>query len=626
MRRLDGKLLKDRHAGTKERGHEGEESDEASESTSTFTSCLRASVPLCLPPNSRLLSVVIIRTIANRQIVLAVSVAAAQRGIKPGMTLAQARALHAQVKHVEHEPHRDSMALEALARWMMRFSPCVSLIQQEQAQPEGIWLDLTGTERLFGPAERIHQTIEASLRRWSVTARLAIAPTPGAAWAMTFYQAKDRHGGAKARRHAGEVGDAGSEKVSAFTSCLRASLPPCLPTLPIHSLRLPADTVAALHHVGIHTISQLRKLPRNQLSARFGSMLLMRLNQFDGLIEEPLMPLEPTFPITARRRWEEPVENLDLIWPITRELIDDLATKLLRRGHGAREMEATLRLALGEPIRRTIRFSRPTRDPKRIFELLQQSLGNVEARRHGGTEARRQAGSCILLAETTGGSASKSSLRASVPACLRTFPSVPSDLSAFDYNGFISIDFNIGHSQRMVTEQIELGQSDTIEARRELDDLIERLRVRMDQSAVIQVTPVESHLPEKGVEYCARDEGSEDRHGGTKARRHEVKAGTTSLSSPSCLPTRPLWLRHPTELRVIVSPSHDRDGRPVSVTDPDGAVHRVVYAVGPERICGEWWNGHNKSRDYFDIELPNTRRWWIFRVNESGRWFWQGEF
>jgi protein ImuB len=107
-------------------------------------------------------------------------------------------------------------------------------------------------------------------------------------------------------------------------------------------------------------------------------------------------------------------------------------------------------------------------------------------------------------------------------------------------------------------------------------------------------------------------------------------------------PHRPLTLLPaPQEIRVTVSPSEDRDGRPIQFSGGDGIdaggtgrvgrvgrgrVHRVVHWVGPERIAGQWWEGHNKTRDYFDVEDETGRRYWIFRVQESGRWFLHGMF
>jgi len=73
----------------------------------------------------------------------------------------------------------------------------------------------------------------------------------------------------------------------------------------------------------------------------------------------------------------------------------------------------------------------------------------------------------------------------------------------------------------------------------------------------------------------------------------------------------------------MVSPSHDAEGSPVSFTH-EGTVHAVVHVVGPERIAGVWWDGHDKTRDYFDVEDTTGQRFWIFRVVQTGRWFLHG--
>jgi protein ImuB len=75
----------------------------------------------------------------------------------------------------------------------------------------------------------------------------------------------------------------------------------------------------------------------------------------------------------------------------------------------------------------------------------------------------------------------------------------------------------------------------------------------------------------------------------------------------------------------MVSPSHDREGRPVLFAH-HGEVHRLAHAVGPERIAGQWWQGHLKTRDYFDVEDEDGKRFWLFRVAETGRWFLHGEY
>lgn len=75
----------------------------------------------------------------------------------------------------------------------------------------------------------------------------------------------------------------------------------------------------------------------------------------------------------------------------------------------------------------------------------------------------------------------------------------------------------------------------------------------------------------------------------------------------------------------MVSPSEDAEGIPVAFTH-EGMVRRIVYAVGPERIGGRWWEGRNKTRDYFDVADPIGRRFWIFRVQQTAKWYLHGVF
>jgi protein ImuB len=90
---------------------------------------------------------------------------------------------------------------------------------------------------------------------------------------------------------------------------------------------------------------------------------------------------------------------------------------------------------------------------------------------------------------------------------------------------------------------------------------------------------------------------------------------------------RPLLLGEPEEIGVVCEPSDERLGRPRQFSWA-GRVYRLAYAVGPERIGGEWWRGRPRTRDYYDVEDEAGRRFWIFRVTDgrAARWFMQGRF
>src|SRR5205814_824609 len=150
---------------------------------------------------------VLVRTVASREISVAVNDPARARAIRPGMTLSEARALFGTVIHAEHDPSRDAIGLEALARWMMRFSPVVAMVEMGSGEwgvgskklaphsphhtPHGLSLDITGCDRVFGGLNRIIEHVAGALTRMGISARLAIAPTPGAAWAMTMGNSDD---------------------------------------------------------------------------------------------------------------------------------------------------------------------------------------------------------------------------------------------------------------------------------------------------------------------------------------------------------------------------------------------------------------------------------------------------
>jgi hypothetical protein len=83
--------------------------------------------PAIRNPQSTEPPLALVQAVANRQQVVAVCARAASQGIRPGLTLAEARALCPGLRHAEHDPRRDALGLEALGRWLTRFTPVVAL-------------------------------------------------------------------------------------------------------------------------------------------------------------------------------------------------------------------------------------------------------------------------------------------------------------------------------------------------------------------------------------------------------------------------------------------------------------------------------------------------------------------
>jgi protein ImuB len=496
---------------------------------------------------------VLVRPVAQREIIIAVDELARSVGIRPGMTLSEARALEATVRHAQHEPDRDAVALEALGRCMMRFSPVVALTPSPCNRVEGslnahgVFLDLTGCDRVFYGLDNLIRLVREAMTKLRITAHLAVAPNPGAAWALT-YSSKHQN-----------------------TIVRDDQLAEALADLPPATLRLDDELVVSLHHLGLNTIGLLMKLPRESLPARFGSQLLLRLDQALGKIPEPLAPLEPFSPISARMDFDGAVESLEAIWLVFKKLTGQVVAELLKRGRGARTVEVEFFRAYAVTLRKTIRLSRPSHDPVNLFNLLRCAMETIDT-----------------------------------------------DV------GFLGIQLTVSRSERVSDEQIALLEHEGFAGEVELSHLIERLCVRMGQEAVAQAQAVEAHVPERAWKGSGL---------GPPAAREPVQGSVNAVLNPEpriLNPLRPLHLFDtPEEIHVMVTPSHDRDGKPISFSRPNfgGVVHPLAYAIGPERIAGQWWRGHDKTRDYFDVEDATTgQRFWVFRVLETNRWFLHGEF
>jgi protein ImuB len=494
------------------------------------------------------------------------------------MTLTQARALFAGVRHAEHDPKRDRKALEALGRWMTRFTPSVALAFDTAQTPitVGLFLDVTGGEHLFGGIEHLVQQVAASLARMRVDARVAAAPTPGAAWALAFGGTRD--------------GMVVSEEE------LESALAP----LPPVSLRIDDALAESLHHLGLATIAQVMALPREVLPARFGTALSLRLDQALGRVDEPLVPLEYRPPLEARMDFDGVVSSLEAVWAVFRELVGRVIGQLARMGRGARRVEVEFFRDSLAPVRRSILLSRASRDPVNLFNLFRCAAEDLVAPQQPRSRLRgRRPGQQVA----------------------------PTRVEHLQSDGFVGMRLTVPLHEPLGDEQVRLLGHEEYAGQRELDRLIERLRVRLGEEAVVRAELVEAYVPERAwgwEEEETRGQGDKGTRG--RGKRSPLSPYLPASLSPCFSSIRPLHLLpRPEEIRVMVSPSDDREGRPVMFAH-DGAVHRAVHCVGPERIAGQWWDGHDKTRDYFDVQDEQGRRFWVFRVAETGKWYLHGSW
>jgi protein ImuB len=282
---------------------------------------------------------------------VAVNERAALYGLRPGLLLADARAMAPGLRSLPHDAEADARDLQALARWCGGYSPHVS-----PDPPDGLWLDMSGVTHLFGGEAPFLDTLQARFERMGLASRSAIADTPGAAWACARF-------GDGSRRNIPPGGQ-------------REALVP----FPVAALRLAPGTARQLERLGLKRIGQLYDIPPAAFRARFGAEVARRLDQALGREKEPVSPLVPEPGFYAALRFPEPIGMLGDVGAIVDSLAERLASRLARHGKGARGFVLTLYGATGGCFPVEVATSGLVRDAGHIRRLFRERLSVLENR------------------------------------------------------------------------------------------------------------------------------------------------------------------------------------------------------------------------------------------------------
>lgn len=276
-------------------------------------------------------------------------------GLAPGLPLTDARAFLGPaagvLEIVTADPTADAACLDGLAAWCGRYAPWTA-----SDGVDGVWLDITGSDHLFGGERRLVDDVAARLSRLGFVARAAIADTAGAAWALA------RHGAEN------------TTIVPPGLETTRAALAP----LPVAALRLPPAVVETLERLGLRSVETLHALPREGLAARFGDLVRLRLDQALGAIAEPISPRRPVAPWRARLAFAEAIGTAEDLARVVERLMADLLARLAANHLGARRLALAFYRVDGEIAEAAIGASRPTRDACALARLFAPHLETID--------------------------------------------------------------------------------------------------------------------------------------------------------------------------------------------------------------------------------------------------------
>ena len=294
--------------------------------------------PAACPPDA---AVALTIEAAHGPVLHAVTSAAAKQGAVPGMRLTDARALNPALAALPADPAGDRALLDRLARWSMRWSPLVEVDGED-----GLRLDVAGAAHLFGGEAGLIADMEQAFERLGLTLRIAIAPTPGAAWALA------------------RLGTPG-------TICGR-DIASALAPLPVAALRLPPPATRTLERLGLKTIGTLAGIERRSLARRFreADNPLDALDRALGKKPEPLTAIARASPPRSTLRLAEPVTDPAAGPQALHILVPRLAAELEARKLGARHLSLVGFRVDGSIVNVAVATAIPSRDPAHLQRLL----------------------------------------------------------------------------------------------------------------------------------------------------------------------------------------------------------------------------------------------------------------
>ena len=281
-----------------------------------------------------------------------INAAAREAGVRAGTSLTDARALCPELAVALADPAGDLALLETLALWAQRWGPWSAL-----DPPDGLLVDVSGVAHLFGGEAQLLADANERLKARGLTARLGIAPTAGAAWALAHYGPE---------RAVLEVGGA-------------------LDQLPVAALRLDPATLLVLRRLGLKRIGDLSGVARDALARRFRSVRapaanpLVRLDQLTGKVPEPLLPVFAAPPPLVQRRLIEPIRHRALLDQVLGDLAADMVRVLEGQALGARRLELALWKVDGEVVQRRLELAAATRATDHITRLFAAKLDDIDA-------------------------------------------------------------------------------------------------------------------------------------------------------------------------------------------------------------------------------------------------------
>ena len=532
-------------------------------------------------PELRSQAVAVLEGKAPLQKIFAVNEKARGAGVSPGMTKLQVEACSDLVLR-DRSSLQEATAHAALLDCAQSFSPRV-----EDAGCDTILLDLAGLEPLFGPLPKIARDVARRACDLGLEANVAVAFNPD-----TAVLAAHGFSGVIVIPEGREAEQLGNLPLEVLFTGSRDS-----------------QILEILERWGIRNLRTLAALPDVALSERLGQDGIRLQQLARGCTSRSLVPVETPLVFEEAIELEYPLVLLEPLAFLLCRLLEQLCARLGARALATQELRldltleqttdgcsATNHVGTGAPARpgraqarqsfhRTLRLPVPLLDPKVFLKLLQLDLN---AHPPGAPIMKIH-----LSSEPVRPRAAQSGL---------FLPPSPEP------------------------EKLELT--------------LARIAGIVGQNKVGSLQLLDTHRPEAFLMRHFAPNGSKGQRGakpvsrGQKSGRNEENNGR---AADQLSPNPNLQVRESavTALRIFRPPVPATvtlgEGRPVRIVCPKRKeiCGEILWAAGPWRSSGDWWEQEGWARDEWDIALQEATGITLYRLVRdllSGQWRLEGSY
>jgi len=291
--------------------------------------------------------VILVAEQSNALRVQAATPVALAAGIRPGMSVAAARAL---VPHVETElldTEAEAEDLHALTTQLLRVSPSIAAMP-----PDTVVAEITRQPEIRTGQERaLVERVRIRMNQLGHSANIVVADDPTTAHHVARWCSDNTiipsGQGARALEH-----------------------------LPLAALSIPPRDLERFDNLGITTIGRFAQLPPAALSGRFSPPTLTAHALACGRAPSPtITPWSEEGPLSLTQELPDEVVELEALLFVINALVRDLTTRLLTRGLATTQLGLVFRLDDGRQQSVSLRLGTPTRNHSAILDQIRHRLG-----------------------------------------------------------------------------------------------------------------------------------------------------------------------------------------------------------------------------------------------------------